>query len=176
MFRFRKVKTKRKWGSLRQSPTSFEYSYPLSLEGCIKRLRQAETPDEFSQSALFRLSARTHRPRISVEFDLENESKCEFHILKQEYRNADVYAVGFLERLEASSTLLRGYVVATGAFYLLSSIPVIFFGGLVLISLNLLCGMVGVPLLILIALAAIAMIKSHDEKQMASFIDSYMKI
>jgi hypothetical protein len=100
----------------------FEFVAPLSLEECIAHLKSQDTPIKFFK--------RIQSSAIEVRVSPVAGNVCQFIVQREKYHQLNVTAVGTLEELGPSSTLVKAEVsqselslllfpVIVGAFCLL---------------------------------------------------------
>ncbi len=81
----------------------FEFVADYSLEECAERLSRRTTPWRLFKSVL--------NPIIEVDVSPIDADACQFAVRKRQYRQVTVYAMGSMERVGATSTLVRGTIV-----------------------------------------------------------------
>ena len=81
----------------------FEFVAVYSLEECADRLTSRATPHRLFKSAL--------NPIINIDVSPVNADVYQFAVHKQQHRQTNLYATGSMERVGATSTVVRGTIV-----------------------------------------------------------------
>lgn len=167
-------KFKRKRYSLFATTTTLEFTCAVSLEECIERLQKKADAETYTPANVY---YKTLQKSLIFQFFPVNGTLCEFYVMRQGYREAEVSAAGSLERWNGV-THVSVEAKSNSAHYLMNAAPWVLFSIICVLTVgynNLAVLAAGSGLMFFLTNSTLYSNCCHDQAKLLCLIDSTLR-